>query len=146
MLKKEQLFYVKPIETMPPILPEDVIYKIKVSDINSLALLALELNNDYKEIKEAYGYANALDGFIQRGNPHSLSDTYFQLTSNTNGKEILCINIELCLLEKKHREKGITMDDVRNFNEVCSRYIKALDFNAEEFSQEAISEKEFKHR
>ena len=43
---KKEYFYVKPGDSFPSKLPEDLIYTIKIDDINTLALFATTLESE----------------------------------------------------------------------------------------------------
>ena len=128
---KKEYFYVKPDDSFPPKLPEDLIYTIKIDDINFLALFATTLEPE-TEIRESYGYAKALYTYFQNHNDvNNLSDCYKKISSNSWGNQFLCTTISLFLLEKELRTNGIREDLINKYNNIAMNYQKQIEFSKE---------------
>ena len=120
-------FYVKPDDTFPPKLPDDLIYEININDINALALFSTTLAPE-PDITEAFGHAAALYTYYSQNNDE-FKDCYLKLISNSSGKEILCRTIELCLCEKSFREGGISEEMIGKSKSSIEKYKKQLFLN-----------------
>lgn len=128
---EKEYFYVKPDDSIPPKLPEDLIYTIKIDDINSLALFATTLEPE-PEISESFGYASALYSHFQsHGDVNNYSECYKKITSNSWGNQFLCTTISLFLLEKELRANGIREDLITEYNNIVKDYQKQIEFNKE---------------
>lgn len=128
---KKEYFYVKPDDSFPTKLPEDLVYTIKIDDINSLALFATTLEPE-PEIRENFGYASALYTYFQNHNDvNNLSECYKKITSNNWGNQFLCTTISLFLLEKELRTNGIREDLINKYNNVVIDYQKQIEFSKE---------------
>ena len=128
---KKEYFYVKPDDSFPNKLPEDLIYKISIDDINSLALFAITLEPE-PEITESLGHAKALYTYFQNhDNINNFSNCYKKIISNSWGNQFLCTTISLFLLEKELRINGIKEDLINQYNNIVIDYQKQIEFNKE---------------
>ena len=129
---EKEYFYVKPTaDSFPTKLPQDLIYTIKIDDINSLALFAttLELEPD---ITESLGYASALYTYFQNHNDvNNFSECYKKITSSSWGNKFLCTTISLFLLEKQLRTNGIREELITEYNNMAIDYQKQIEFSKE---------------
>ena len=128
---KKEYFYVKPDDSLPPKLPEDLIYTIKIDDINSLALFATTLEPE-PEITESFGYASALYTYFQNHKDiNNFNDCYKKITSSSWGNQFLCTTISLFLLEKELRTNGIREELITKYNNMAMDYQKQIEFSKE---------------
>lgn len=64
------------------------------------------------------------------------SDVYrygYDLTTSFEGGRVLCLAIELTLLENGFRENGITEETMMRYNNIVSKYAEELQRNASRF-------------
>ena len=128
---KKEYFYGKPYDSFPPKLPEDLIYTIKIDDINSLALFATTLEPE-PEITESFGYASALYTYSQNHKDiNNFNDCYKKITSSSWGNQFLCTTISLFLLEKELRTNGIREELITKYNNMAMDYQKQIEFSKE---------------
>ena len=128
---KKEYFYVKPDDSLPPKLPEDLIYTIKIDDINSLALFATTLEPE-PETTESFGYASALYTYFQNHKDiNNFNDCYKKITSSSWGNQFLCTTISLFLLEKELRTNGIKEELITKYNNMAMDYQKQIEFSKE---------------
>lgn len=114
---KKQLFYL-----------EDEKNAIDLMDLSRLASLAITLE-PLPEVTEAFGHAAALHEYMDKNRDNFLFNSYNLLISDPRGKELLCSNIELCLLEKSFREKGASEETINAYVKVVNNYHKLLEYN-----------------
>ena len=128
---KKEYFYVKPDDSFPSKLPEDLTYAIKIDDINTLALFATTLESE-SEIEESLGYASALYRYFQNhNNVNNFSECYKKITSSSWGNQFLCTTISLFLLEKEIRTNGIKEELITKYNDMAMDYQKQIEFSKE---------------
>jgi len=130
-MKKKEYFYVKPNDSFPTRLPENLIYNISIDDINLLALFATTLEPE-PEISESLGYVSALYSHFQsHGDADNYSDCYKKITSNSWGSKFLCTTISLFLLEKELRTNGIRENLINEYNDIVVDYQRQIEFSKE---------------
>jgi len=128
---KKEYFYVKPDDSLPPKLPEDLIYTIKIDDINSLALFATTLEPE-PEITESFGYASALYTYFQNHKDiNNFNECYKKINSSSWGNQFLYTTISLFLLEKELRTNGIREELITKYNNIAMDYQKQIEFSKE---------------
>ena len=126
---EKEYFYVKPIDSIPHKLPEDLIYKISIDDINSLALFATTLEPVPSDT-EINGYANALYTYIMNNNENNnYNDCYKKITSNSDGTQFLITTIWLFLLEKQMRNKCTDENVIKTYITTINDYYNKIEFN-----------------
>lgn len=130
---EQNYFYVKPYQPITSTLPDDLIYKVNINEINALALFAITLEPE-PEDTESFGYADALQKYYSQ-NDGELKETYLKLISNSAGNEFLCSTISLCLWEKIFRENGISEEMVERYNRCVNDYKNILIVNNEQYNQ-----------
>ncbi len=135
----KKFFYVNSYDNMQPELSDNLIYKLEVEDINSLAAFAITLEPLQAET-EPFGYAAALFMHYQKNNDNH-KDCYTKLSSSGSGREFLCTTIQLCLFEKTFRENGIHEEMIERYNRVASSYQKQLMLNNKQYDSEQTMRK-----
>ena len=124
---KERKYYVENAQTRE-------IYELSIKDIEFLSEFATTLESK-DEISNALGYANALGEFY-KDSTNRYRDTYYRLVSSNYGTLFLCTNINLSLMEKIMREKGISEGVLKSYEEELKEYHRLIEFNRNTFEGE----------
>lgn len=138
---ENKIFYVKANDSIPTKLAEDLVYDIKIDDINSLALFATTLKPE-DGITDAQGYVSALFSYFQINKDiNHFSECYKKITSSNWGEQFLYTTILLFLLEKELRINGISEGIIDKYNKVVADYQKQINFSKElcQISREKIN-------
>lgn len=114
---------------------DDSIYQIHIDDINALALFSITLDPE-KEMSEAEKYASALKKYCENSN-NGLSKSFSKLVDNAQGKAFLLTTINLFLIEKQFRQKGISdIKLIERYNRIVTEYNKQIEFNNNKFANQ----------
>lgn len=113
---------------------EDGINKVDLMDVGRLASFALTLE-PLPEATENLGYSTALYDYMNKNRDNFLFNSYSLLNSDSIGRELLCSNIRLCLLEKSFREEGASKDSIKAYVTVVNNYHKLLSYNMKTYEQ-----------
>ena len=119
---------------------EDGINKVDLMDIGRLASFALTLE-PISEISESLGYAAALYNYMNNNRDHLFFNSYSLINSDSMGRQLLCTNIELCLLEKSFRDDGASKDSIKAYVTVVNNYHSLLDYNINAYGHKTNNSK-----
>lgn len=95
-----------------------------IEDLLKILKFYLQVDN-----AQALKHIAALHEYMINNRDNILFNSYNLLISDSNGKKILCTNIELCLLEKSFREEGATEETIKKYAEVVNKYHNYLEEN-----------------
>ena len=109
------------------------LYKISIDDINYLALFATTLK-PLPEVTEFGGYAAALEDYYLQ-NSDSYSESYHKLISSSEGKTLLCIVIQLELLQKQFKKSGLDEINLQLYMKYIKEYQHQIELNQSMFTE-----------
>jgi len=113
---------------------DDVLYKLDINDINSLASFAITLD-PFPEVRESDAYLVALMDFFKK-NKNNLFNHFKILDSSIDSKSFFCTMIDLVLFEKRFRNGGLSEKSLSAYNNCIQKYQNQLKENERKYMQQ----------